>query len=54
MAFWQITPEEVAKSPLASYIADDMPKVAEAGGYEIRTNPGRNAPWIQAGSHSSR
>ncbi len=50
---WQVTPEDVAKSPLASYIADDMPKVAESGAYEVRINPERNAPWIKVGSDSS-
>ena len=46
--FWELDPEEeAARSPLARYILHDMAKVAGEGGYEIRTNPGRTAPWIQ-------
>ncbi len=42
------TTEELARLPLANFITDDMPKVAEEGDYEIRVNPRRNSPWIAA------
>jgi len=45
--FWGFTTEELERSLLTSYITNDMPRVAEEGGYEIRVNPGRNSPWIE-------
>jgi len=43
---WQVTPEEIAASPLARYVLQDMPKVAEDSGYEIRVQPQRTFPWV--------
>jgi hypothetical protein len=47
VGFWGSTTEELARLPLASYISDYMPIVAEEGRYEIRVNPTRNSPWIE-------
>lgn len=46
LEFWQTTPQDLARLPLANYILDEMPKAAEKGGYQIRINPHRNSPWI--------
>ena len=45
---WGATPEELAVSPLARYIIDEMPKVAEIDDYEIRVSPQRSSPWTGA------
>jgi hypothetical protein len=45
--FWRLGKGTVEASPLATYILTDMRKVAERGGYEVRVNPNRKAPWIQ-------
>jgi hypothetical protein len=47
-SLWGTTPEELAVSPLAGYIIDDMPKVAEIDDYEIRVSPRRSSPWTEA------
>jgi hypothetical protein len=46
--FWEVTPKDIERSPLARYIIDDMPKVAERDGYEIRVHPGRRTPWVNS------
>jgi hypothetical protein len=43
---WGSTPEELAVSPLARYIINEMPKVAEIDDYEIRVSPRRTSPWV--------
>ncbi len=43
-----LTMQDYEKSPLANYILYSMPEVFEDGGYEIRVNPRRNAPWVAA------
>ncbi len=42
---WGTTAEELAGSPLARYIIDEMPKVAEIDDYEIRVSPRRSPAW---------
>jgi hypothetical protein len=44
LEFWQTSPEDLARLPLAKYILDEMPKFAEKGGYEIRMKPHRISP----------
>lgn len=46
--FWENTPEDLNRSPLARYILSDMRKVTEFDGYEIRVSPGRESPWVEA------
>jgi hypothetical protein len=48
---WGATPEELAVSPLARYIIDEMPKVAEIDDYEIRVSPRRSSQWTEAVAH---
>jgi hypothetical protein len=47
-SMWGATAEELAASPLARYIIDEMPKVTQIDDYEIRVTPGRNSPWTEA------
>ena len=47
-SMWGATTEELAASPLARYIIDEMPKVAQIDDYEIRVTPGRSSPWTEA------
>ena len=42
--FWGPSDKEL-DLPLARYITDDMPRIAEAGDYEIKINPKRDSPW---------
>ena len=48
---WGATTEELAAAPLARYIIDEMPKVAEIDDYEIRVSPRRGSPWTAAVAH---
>jgi len=45
LEFFQTTPQDLARLPLARYI-DDMPKAAERGGFEIRIHPHRTSRWV--------
>jgi hypothetical protein len=44
---WGDRAEDLAASPLATYIVSDMRKVYERGGLEIRVHPRRDAPWSE-------
>ena len=46
--FWQATAQDMAQSPLADYVIHGMTKIAEAGDYQIRVNPGRKTSWVAA------
>jgi hypothetical protein len=45
LEFWQTTPDDLYKLPLAKYILDQMPRQVEDGGYQIRVSPSRTSPW---------
>jgi hypothetical protein len=45
---WGATAEELAVSPLARYIIDEMPRVAAIDDYEIRVSPRRGSAWTEA------
>jgi hypothetical protein len=45
--FWQTRPAEVAASPLALYILNDMSSITQRDGYEIRIHPERKAAWVR-------
>lgn len=45
---WKITPADLQASPLATYMVTQMRPVAAIAGYEIRVNPRRTRPWIDA------
>jgi hypothetical protein len=47
-SMWGATAEELAVSPLARYIIDEMPKVTAIDDYEIRVSPRRTSPWTAA------
>jgi len=51
--FWKSTDQDLAELPLARYILYAMPKVYQKDGYEIRVNPQRSSPWIDAVAHPS-
>jgi hypothetical protein len=48
LLFWQTTPRDVEASPLATYIVNDMPMVYQRQNYQIRVNPNRQSPWVEA------
>ena len=48
MRLWGTTAQELAVSPLARYIIDEMPKVAAIDDYEIRVSPRRSSSWAEA------
>ena len=48
VAFWGLSTEDLVRLPLARYIIGDMPLIVQRGDYEIRANPRRNSPWIEA------
>jgi hypothetical protein len=47
-SMWGATAEELAVSPLARYIIDEMPRVAAIDDYEIRVSPQRSSPWMES------
>jgi hypothetical protein len=48
-ADWGPPPNDLLKLPLAHYVIVDMPKVGQAGEYEIHVSPHRNVPWVDIG-----
>jgi hypothetical protein len=51
--FWNTTPDDLEKLPLAHYILYEMPTVSRKQGYEIRVHPQRSSPWIEGDARSS-
>lgn len=52
-AEWGSTDDDLAASPLASYILHVMPRASLIDGYEIRGNPLRSIPWKEGVSVAS-
>lgn len=46
---WGVTKDQLARSPLARYIAQEMRPAVTKDSYEIRVNPGRTMPWVDSG-----
>ena len=46
LLLWQITPDDLERLPLVTYVLHQMPTAAQDGAYQIRINPHRSSAWI--------